>query len=202
MYEFAKWTEKIPESEIRRLLRYSPKWYFAGGKPGALALKALKEIIDEVRIEFSTVLSQRQIKWSEPDTLPEIMADKLALLRVFRNFVDNSLKYGGMEMPELKIGYKEDKSFHIFSFSDDGVGIRAEDKEKIFELFQRRETSKGTTGSGLGLAIVKEIAKRHKGRVWLDTDRKEGAMFHIAISKDLNVNSEADQKSAGEEDSR
>ncbi len=53
MYEFAKWTEKIPESEIRRLLRYSPKWYFAGGKPGALALKALKEIIDEISEELS-----------------------------------------------------------------------------------------------------------------------------------------------------
>lgn len=162
----------------------------------------VKEIIDEVRIEFSTVLSQRQIKWSEPSTLPEIMADKLALLRVFRNFVDNSLKYGGVEMPEIRIRYKENESFHIFSFSDDGVGIRAEDKEKIFELFQRSETSKGTTGSGLGLAIVKEIAERHNGRVWLDTDRKQGTMFYIAISKDLNVNSDADQKSAGKEDSR
>ncbi|MFX0209873.1 MAG: PLP-dependent aminotransferase family protein [Candidatus Hodarchaeota archaeon] len=53
MFELAKWTEKIPESEIRRLLRYSPKWYFAGGKPGVLALKALKEIIDELSQELS-----------------------------------------------------------------------------------------------------------------------------------------------------
>jgi signal transduction histidine kinase len=67
------------------------------------------------------------------------------------------------------------------------VGIEAGEEEKIFELFQRNETSKGTDGSGLGLAIVKEIAQRHGGQVWLDDQREKGATFYVSISKNLGT---------------
>ena len=146
---------------------------------------SVKEVMDQVKNEFSTVLLHRQINWSEPDGLPEIWADRMALSRVFRNLVDNALKYGGEKLLKIKIGYEENGEFHIFSISDDGIGIKVEDKEKIFEVFQRNETSKGTPGSGLGLAIVKEIAQRHGGQVWIDSQREKGATFYISISKDL-----------------
>jgi signal transduction histidine kinase len=145
------------------------------------------EITEPIRNEFSAVLTQRQIRWLEPETLPEIMADSMALSRVFRNFTDNALKYGGEELFEIKIGYEENEKFHIFSFSNDGVSIKKEDKEKIFEVFQRNETSRNTPGSGLGLAIVKEIAERHGGRAWMDSSTKKGATFYISISKDLSI---------------
>ncbi|MGD9042026.1 MAG: GAF domain-containing sensor histidine kinase, partial [Desulfobacteraceae bacterium] len=147
----------------------------------------VKEITETIRNEFSDILKQRHIKWSEPDTLPEIEADKVALLRVFRNLLDNALKYGGEELREIKIGHEEIKGFHIFSFSDDGVGIKEEHKKRIFEAFQRRETSRGIDGSGLGLTIVKEIAERHQGRAWIDTKRKKGTTFYISISKNLGT---------------
>jgi len=151
----------------------------------------MKEITEEIRNEFSDRLKKRRIRWSEPDIIPEITADRLDLVRIFRNFVDNALKYGGEDLHEIKIGYKEDKTFHVFSFSDDGVGIKGEDKEKLFKLFQRSETSKGKAGSGLGLAIVKEIAERHQGEVWVETNTNKGATFYISISKDLNANNNA-----------
>jgi len=150
----------------------------------------MKEITEEIRNEFSDRLKKRRIRWSEPDILPEITADRLGLMRVFRNFVDNALKYGGDNLLEIEIGYKEDKTFHVFSFSDDGVGIKGEDKEKLFKLFQRSETSKGKAGSGLGLAIIKEIAERHQGDVWVETNTNKGATFYISISKDLNANND------------
>lgn len=146
----------------------------------------VKEITEEIRNEFSDRLRRRRIRWSEPDILPEITADRLGLIRILRNFVDNALKYGGDNLLEIKIGYKEDKAFHLFSFSDDGVGIKEEDKEKIFKRFQRNETSKGKAGSGLGLAIVKEIAERHQGEAWAETNTNKGTTFYISISKDLN----------------
>ena len=147
----------------------------------------VKEVIETSRNQFATVFKQRRIRWSEPEVLPEIVADKLALSSVFRNFIDNSLKYGGDDLCEIKIGYKEDESFHIFSFSDDGIGMKAGDDAEIFKVFKRNETSKGTDGSGLGLAIVTEIAKSHQGRVWVDTGTQKGMTFHISISKALEV---------------
>ncbi len=145
----------------------------------------VKEVTEDIRNEFSTLLRDRKIKWSEPDSLPEIVADRLSLTRVFRNFLDNTLKYGGEDLYEVSIGYEENAAFHIFSFSDDGVGIQTGDKEKIFDVFKRHETSKGTPGTGLGLAIVREIAERHGGQVWMDGNAKKGTAFYISISKDL-----------------
>ena len=96
-------------------------------------------------------MEQRHVRWSEPEILPEITGDKLAILRVFRNFTDNTLKYGGEELSQINVGYEEDEAFHVFSFSDNGVGIKDEDRKIIFELFQRNETSRRVSGSGLGL---------------------------------------------------
>ena len=152
--------------------------------PLSLEKIEVKGIAKAIRDEFSDRLKQRQIKWLEPDILPEIMADRLSLSRVFRNIVDNALKHGGKELSEIKIGYKEMNGYHVFSFSDDGIGIKT-GEEKIFYPFQRNETSQGTDGSGLGLAIVKEIAERHKGQVWIDTCSKTGTTFHVSFSTDL-----------------
>jgi len=148
-----------------------------------------KEITRAIRDEFSDRLKQHQVRWSEPDDLPEIVADRLALLRVFGNLLDNALKYGGNDLSEIKIGYEANENHHIFSISDDGIGIKVKDSEKIFGLFQRNETSMGIAGSGLGLAIVKEILKRHQGRIQLDTTAEKGTKFFVSISKDLEPNS-------------
>jgi K+-sensing histidine kinase KdpD len=147
----------------------------------------MREVMKEIRDEFCTILEERKIVWSEPEALPEIWADRIALSRIFRNLLDNALKYGGKDLLQIKIGYEENRRYHVFSLSDDGVGIEAGEEEKIFEVFQRNETSKGTDGSGLGLAIVKEIAQRHGGGVWLDNQREKGAAFYISISKNLRT---------------
>ena len=147
----------------------------------------IKEITEGIKKEVSSLLKERGVRWREAEDLPEIVADKIAVSRVFRNFVDNALKYGGENLANIKIGYQEDSKFHVFSFSDDGVGIKEKSREKIFDRFQRNGSSKGISGSGLGLAIIKEVAERHGGRVWVDPETTRGATFHMTISKDLMV---------------
>jgi len=144
-----------------------------------------KKIISMVVDEFSAFLGARQINWLEPEYIPEIRADRMSLLRVFRNLVDNALKYGGEELSEIRFGYRESKAFHILSVTDNGVGVEAEEVEKIFELFQRNRTSRGIQGTGLGLAIVKEIAEKHAGRAWAKPRSDGGVTFYLSISKDL-----------------
>lgn len=144
-----------------------------------------KEVIEIVRNEFATLLSIRQIKWVEPETVPVIRADRVSILRVLRNLVDNALKYGGETLSKIKIGYGATDEYHILSVGDDGVGIKSEDREKIFGVFQRNETSRGVEGTGLGLAIVKEIAEKHKGRIGVEPGLKKGITFSLYISKRL-----------------
>jgi len=143
----------------------------------------LSEITELIRTEFEPILRERNIRWTEPSQPTEVEADRSALIRFFQNCVDNALKYGGEGLTEVRIEHEEDRDSHIFSVHDDGVGMKQEDAEELFELFQRHETSNGVDGSGLGLAIVKELARRHGGRVWAETEEGKGTAFFLSIPK-------------------
>jgi len=146
-----------------------------------------KKILRMVREEFDAQLNIRQVKWSEPEYIPDINVDRFCMLRMIRNFVDNAFKYAGDGISEIKIGYTDSDQFHIFSVADDGVGLKEHDPEKVFREFTRRETSRGIEGSGLGLAIVRDIAERHHGKVWVEPGLKNGIIFYFSISKSLEL---------------
>jgi len=145
----------------------------------------LKEILQIIKDEFSPRLTIRQIKWREPDSIPTFKADKISLLRVFRNFVDNALKYGGENLSEIRVGYQLSGDFHVLSVSDNGVGLQGRDYESLFAAFRRDDSSRAIEGAGLGLAIVSEIAERHGGTVWVKPGKDKGATFYFSLSKDL-----------------
>lgn len=147
----------------------------------------IKTILGHIRSDVAPVLKERNILWSEPQTIPEIMADQMAITRVFRNLIDNALKHAGDKLTKIVIGYDQDQSFHIFSFSNNGVAIRKKDSEAVFQMFQKLPASGQTEGSGLGLAIVKDIAEAHRGKVWLESGAKEWTTFYISISKALEA---------------
>jgi PAS domain S-box-containing protein len=143
------------------------------------------EILRMLKDEFSAQLSLRRIDWFAPESEVKIEADRLSILRIFRNLIDNALKYGGESLTRISIGYEDSESLHIFSVSDNGKGLKEADSEKIFGLFERNETSRGVEGAGLGLTIVKEIAEQHGGRVWVEPRGKKGITFCVSISKNL-----------------
>lgn len=147
----------------------------------------LKELLRVLKDEFSHQFSIRQIVWHEPDRDVEIMADRLSMLRIFRNLVDNALKYGGEQLSEIRIHYEKEADFHVFSVTDNGQGIKGADADKLFGLFQRHETSRGVEGAGLGLTIVKEIAVQHGGKVWIEPAPTKGTMFCVAIARNLKA---------------
>jgi signal transduction histidine kinase len=145
----------------------------------------MKELTEAIRTEFSEVLAQRGVAWREDETLPTLVADRLSLLRVLRNLVDNALKYGGSDLHEIRIGCREEPDHHVISVGDDGVGLEVKDQEALFQVFHRDETARGVEGTGLGLATVKELAERHGGKVWLEPPGEKGTTFSISISKHL-----------------
>jgi PAS domain S-box-containing protein len=153
--------------------------------PLNLELVNVKEILHTLKHEFSTRLRSRRISWIEPDSTPEIKGDRLSILRVLRNFVDNALKHGGGRLSKIKLDYHESDEFHTLSVTDDGVGIDKESTASIFDPFQRQDKSGKVEGMGLGLAIVKEIADQHGGSVWVDLPVEGGTKFSFSISKRL-----------------
>jgi signal transduction histidine kinase len=145
----------------------------------------MEEVLTQLRHEFEESLRVRNVTLLTPSFFPEVMGDELRLTRALRNLLDNALKYGGNELSEIRFAYKESEYHHIFSVTDDGVGIKEEDMERLFHFFQRLETSSHTEGSGMGLAIAKEAAKKHLGDVWVESTPKRGATFYLSVSKKL-----------------
>jgi PAS domain S-box-containing protein len=153
--------------------------------PLSIETVQLRQLLQMVRDEFSAQLDIRKITWSQPESMPEINADRLSVLRVLRNLVENALKHGGDDLSEVTIGYGESDEFHILSVSNDGLPIKLEDPENLFRPFQRHETSEGVEGTGLGLSIVKELAEQHGGTIRVESGPEKGVTFHIFISRYL-----------------
>ncbi|NOR05191.1 MAG: GAF domain-containing protein [Deltaproteobacteria bacterium] len=179
--------EKIQKTSEQIVILVERINIYVQAKVAPLNIENLKtgEIFNELKEEFSSVSDSRHINWIEPKEDHLIRADRLSITRVLRNLVDNALKYGGDNLSEIMIGYREDEDFYIFSVGDDGVGVKKDQYEKIFRVYQREKTSKGIAGTGLGLAVVKEVAKRHGGKVWAEPGPEKGTTFYVAISKKL-----------------
>ncbi len=115
--------------------------------------------------------------------LPNVLGDEVQIVRVFQNLIDNSIKYSGDKIPGIYISAIESNGWYTVTVKDNGVGISMEYKDKVFELFERLHSSNEFPGTGIGLSICKRIIERHGGRIWLDSNVKEGVSFNFTLKK-------------------
>jgi signal transduction histidine kinase len=112
-----------------------------------------------------------------------VMCDPELIERIMMNILSNAVKYGkeGGNI-EVYIDKSTSNSISIF-IKDDGIGIPAEMKEKIFDRFLKIDTSlsRNTEGSGIGLAIVKELVEIHKGSITYKSELDHGTEFKITL---------------------
>jgi signal transduction histidine kinase len=103
-----------------------------------------------------------------------VLVDSGAARRVLANLLDNAVRYAASA---VSVGVRtEADGGALVEIVDDGPGIPAEDRDRVFERFSRLHDARdrGTGGSGLGLAIVKELVNQLGGTVWL-ADADPGA---------------------------
>ena len=112
-------------------------------------------------------------------------ADAERLHQVFFNLVENAIKYGGAHT-EINVGGRAVGEQRVELWvEDNGPGIPAEARDRIFERFYRvdRARSRETGGTGLGLAIVKHIVQAHGGDVWLKSEMGAGSTFFFTLPR-------------------
>lgn len=112
-------------------------------------------------------------------------ADAERLHQVFANLIENAIKYG-RQGGKVAVGAQDNAYSKVEAWvRDDGPGIPAEARERVFERFYRvdRARSRDTGGTGLGLAIVKHIVQAHGGEVWVKSELGEGATFFLTLPK-------------------
>ena len=101
--------------------------------------------------------------------MPMVYGDRIRLLEVMQNLLQNAVKFmGDQPSPLVEIGAGEADDDVICFIRDNGIGIAPQYHEKVFGLFERLNT--GTEGTGIGLALVKRIVEVHGGRVWVESE--------------------------------
>ncbi len=107
-----------------------------------------------------------QVKIS-PD-LPVVFGDRVRLLEVLQNLIDNAVKYmGEQSRPRVEIDLRRDGNTTICYVRDNGIGIESQYHEKIFDLFEQLDPK--AEGTGIGLSLVKRIVEVHGGRIWVES---------------------------------
>jgi PAS domain S-box-containing protein len=171
--------------ELGELVEEVNAYISAGNAIIKFELMKTDEFLNEILKAFEAQFLTRGIRCYVSCDPAVIRADRLSLLRAFRNLVENALKHGGPGLSEIRLGYEVSKDFNIFSVSDNGKGIGDLDARKMFDPFQRGQPALHVEGAGLGLAIVKEVAKQHRGKVFAFPRPEGGVTFFLSVSKTL-----------------
>ncbi len=117
--------------------------------------------------------------------LPTLNAYPLELKLLFQNLIQNGIKFRKQDMkPRIRIHAEQISNGWQFSFTDNGIGIREKDYEKVFTLFRRLHNKNKYEGSGIGLAYAKKIVEIHHGKIWLKSSPNNGSTFYFSILTD------------------
>jgi signal transduction histidine kinase len=137
------------------------------------------EVINRLELKISDTRAKIQV-----NDLPVIKADPSQISQVFQNLISNAIKFRDMQdtkSPDIVISAKKEETCWCFSVKDNGIGVEAQYKDKIFIIFQRLHTRKDYPGTGIGLAVCKRVVQRHGGKIWFDSEPGKGSVFYFTI---------------------
>ncbi len=138
------------------------------------SVTALNGLIKEKDVTLTTNI---------PKSLPLVHADKDQLMQLVINLISNAIKFCNPNDGKIHLEVRMDDEWVSVSVEDNGMGIPAPLKEKIFERFHQSVSSMGNKpqGSGLGLAISRQIVTYLGGRIWAENSQQGGARFTFTL---------------------
>lgn len=144
----------------------------------------LDTVFVELEADFKEQARQKEIelKMDLPPKFPVISGDRDKIVLALHNLVGNAIKYtpaGG----EVTVRAREDGPNFVVDVADNGIGIKGEESELIFEKFYRAKDKRiaGITGSGLGLALAREVVRLHGGDITVRSQVDKGSTFTLSI---------------------
>jgi two-component system sensor histidine kinase SenX3 len=134
------------------------------------------------RVRSATEQRGIRIRIGEPPHTLSVLGDRRQLVSALYNLMENAVKYSDSGST-VEVGGRTDDGWVELRVRDHGIGIPAQDLERIFERFYRVDRARGrdTGGTGLGLAIVRHVAGNHGGEVLVESREGEGSTFTLRL---------------------
>ncbi len=140
-------------------------------------------LVKQAAQALDTVIASRGAKITITGELPRIHAVPQHYARVFSALLDNALKFTEADKtPDIVISAQRNDNAWAFSMQDNGIGVEKEFQERIFQPFRKLYTDDVYPGIGMGLAIVKKIVEMHGGKIWVESEAGQGAVFTFTIA--------------------
>ncbi|MBU7013660.1 MAG: GAF domain-containing sensor histidine kinase, partial [Theionarchaea archaeon] len=159
-----------------------------GKKDLEMEMISLSELIQDVisQLRPSWELRKQKIEVRGPYKLSPVEADKTAMWKVVAALLENAIKYSPEESRITAKIYDHKDSVEV-AVMDEGIGIKQEDQEKIFQPFvivpSESEYKRVEERTGLGLFIAKNIVEQHGGNIWVESVFGLGSTFHFTLPK-------------------
>lgn len=119
-----------------------------------------------------------QISWDE---LPKVEGDPTMLTQLYQNLIGNALKFVSDQQPKIHLTARRNGDHWVLGVKDNGIGMKPEYAERIFQPFQRLHNRSEYEGTGIGLSICKKTTERHAGNIWVESELGEGAHFQFTL---------------------
>jgi two-component system sensor histidine kinase VicK len=141
----------------------------------------IDELVREIIEESALVVSSHQIELLPGDAIT-VNADRDKIGQVITNLISNAVKYSPRGKV-VELSCKRVDNVVQISVRDEGMGIRPQDKDKLFERFYRVESThtEHISGFGIGLYLSSEIVQRHGGKIWLESEKGVGSTFFFSL---------------------
>jgi len=138
----------------------------AGARRARFAPVSLGPIIETIVEVYGdpAIEGRQRLSFDSADDVPPVAGDKELLTQLFANLVENSVRHGGKT---ISVKLAAEGGACLVSVDDDGPGIPADERDKVFRRLYRLDKSRSTPGSGLGLSLVKAIADLHGATITL-----------------------------------
>ncbi|TAN55046.1 MAG: sensor histidine kinase [Rhodospirillales bacterium] len=167
------------QSLIHELLAYSSvgtrRSPFTETDLTELARKAVLSLSGDIKSSGAEVLIE---------TLPTLTVDAPQIEAVFQQLVSNGLRFQAKgTVPRLRIWSEERADDWVVSIKDNGIGIDSQYFDRIFLIFKRLHSRAEYPGDGIGLALCQRVVERHGGRIWVESEPGQGAVFRFTLPK-------------------
>ncbi|HHH50391.1 MAG TPA: hypothetical protein ENK52_05375 [Saprospiraceae bacterium] len=142
----------------------------------------LNKVMTEIKQSIDNTLKEKNVLL-EYKKLPVVEAQHSHVFLLFKNLIENGIKYNDKLIPTIRISYVDDGDFYKFTVADNGIGIDAAYYKTVFEMFKRLHTRNEYAGTGLGLAICKKTVERFGGTIHVESVVGNGCQFHFTLPK-------------------